>query len=184
MIFSLDLGRVTGFALWDETMTRPMWGKRAFSDKLHIAQSEFDAFLSKVIAEYRVDTIAVESPYVDPKMISNVERGYMMRGLVFLAIGRRPAMRLLDVSSSEWRMHFLGLKQAPKQIGASENPKKRQSMRRSWIKKKARDCCEQRGWIVKSDDEADALGLLDYARAKLNPNYGTATTPLFADASA
>lgn len=155
-------------------MSIPEWGKKNFNSELRIAQAELYGFLSKTISERRVDTIAIESPYVDPERLSNVERAYFMRGVVFLALGLRPGIRFIDLSSREWRKHFLGVVRAPKEIPASQ--------RRAWLKKEARKKCIERGWFVKSDDEAEALGVLDCARAMLNPNHGTSTTPLFAEA--
>jgi hypothetical protein len=171
MLLALDLAKVTGFALWHPTMQIPEWGKRVFDDNQNIAQAEFYNFLTRQIVDRKVDTIAIEAPFVSLQQIVAVERLYGMRGIVRLVCGLRPGIKFMSVTTGEWRKHFLGVVRAPKDV----DPKKRTK----WIKQKAREKCEERGWVCKSNDEADALGVLDYARAKLDFNYGTKTTPLF-----
>jgi len=86
-------------------------------------------------------------------------------GLVF----ERDA-RLIEVPPHTWRSHFLGLVHAPKQV-----PRKQ---RRAWLKARAQDRVRELGWGDVSEDQADALGLLSYLRASLDPTY-VETMPLF-----
>jgi hypothetical protein len=94
-----------------------------------------------------------------------------------IEIGHEFGVEVFDINSSQWRKHFLGVSRAP----AKENGKElSQNQRRTWIKRRCIEECAKRGWDVgKSNDAADALGVLDTARALLDPAHGSNHSPLF-----
>lgn len=66
------------------------------------------------------------------------------------------------VQPSVWRKTFLGLAHKPDYIDG-EN--------RAWLKLRAIQECERRGWAVKGDDEAEARGIMDYGLCMTSPAY-------------
>ena len=71
------------------------------------------------------------------------------------------------VKPTEWRRHFLG-------------PLPRGTRRRDF-KRLACERCRVLGYDIKTDDEADALGILDYALARAKVASLTGAGPLFVD---
>lgn len=78
-------------------------------------------------------------------------------------------------TSHEWRKRFLGHAQAPREIGKALTPSAARAARRDWLKTAALDGCKRRGWPVATDDEADAVGLLDFLLSLDSPSYAERT---------
>lgn len=74
-----------------------------------------------------------------------------------------------------WRKHFLGFGQAPRGI--------KKGQRTRIMKDAAMTACNERGWPIASDDEADALGILDYLLCRDFAGHGADTSPLFRGAA-
>jgi hypothetical protein len=72
----------------------------------------------------------------------------------------------------QWRRHFIGFAKAPKEL-------KHKGRRRRWLKDAAMRACVERDWFVTKDDEADALGILDWALCRDFPKRGSDTAALF-----
>src|SRR5688572_24248038 len=76
------------------------------------------------------------------------------------------------VNPSSWRIHFIGRDKAPKDV-------KGEKARRDWIKAQTMQECDARRWDYRDDNEAEALGGLDYEWSRLVPEHGAQSTPLF-----
>lgn len=59
-----------------------------------------------------------------------------------------------------WRGYFIDCTKAPKEVGAGMPDKERFAARRAWIKNAVIAECKRRGLNPKSDNEADALGMM------------------------
>ena len=68
------------------------------------------------------------------------------------------------VAIQSWRSHFLGVAQAPKGMAKGD-------VRTNWLKDAAIKKCMERGWLVQYHDEAEALGIMDFALACLDAGY-------------
>jgi hypothetical protein len=80
------------------------------------------------------------------------------------------------VTPGQWRPKFIGAQKPPEGIPRHQ--------RRKWLKDKARDACAKRGWLVDSDDEADALGILAWSCAQIDTGFAVKQGPLFRRAEA
>jgi hypothetical protein len=163
-ILALDLAGQTGFARWDTSMPQPSWGTlRLPTGTQGICYASFrDALLIKISAD-RIEHIVVESVFVSPEQMSAVERLYGLIAIV-REVAYRKNIPVNSVTVTEWRAPFIGQARAPKHLSKPQ--------RRSWLKNETRKECARRGWQVSTDDEADALGLLVYERARLFPEWG------------
>ena len=114
-----------------------------------------------IIKQYKVKRVIVEAPFSGPNA-----RAFMlackMMGVIELTCEDHGIL-CVEATASQWRKHFIGFAQAPRKL-----PKQQ---RRDWLKKRAIAACKARGWPVETDDEADAIGLLDYALALEFPVY-------------
>jgi len=100
---------------------------------------------------------------------TNVDTTYTAYGFP-IAVGSTainmgfPISRVLRVKVNDWRRHFIGTTSAGD----------RKETKRAVIAR-----CRQLGWNPADDNEADALGILDYQRALLSPRYSASSGPLF-----
>jgi Holliday junction resolvasome RuvABC endonuclease subunit len=164
-VLALDLAKCTGWAR--STGHAPVISKRVFEGRRALA--DFRVWLNGEVVAHRIETLAIEGLFVGINSQSALTLAYMHGVAHEVAQGRN--LRVIVMTAGEWRNHFLGRVSPPKGLTASR--------RRTWLKKQARAMCERKGWLVRTDDEADAAGILDYALAKLDPHYGVASAPLF-----
>lgn len=163
-LLCLDVAGSTGWARWREGAADPVWGVAKIAKGAPGQDyARFHDWLNAEVVLQEVTHIAIEAVYVDEKTVTAAKRLLAMFGIAEMIAYRR-GVSIQPVMSMDWRKHFLGQRVAPKSVPAKK--------RREWWKKQAVDECRRRGWNVKVDDEADALGLMTYMRAKLLPAYG------------
>jgi hypothetical protein len=75
------------------------------------------------------------------------------------------------VTPGQWRKAFLGAADPPKGLV--------QAQRRTWLKERCVAECHIRGWLVESNDAADALGILAYACGAIDPAFAIQQGALF-----
>ena|GEM_PF-2636862 len=166
-ILCLDLAGQTGFAIWSPAMDQPLYGAvRLPKASLGQTFASFRDFLSGKIVGERIEHVAIESPYIDKVSLNAVEKLYGLKAHAEEICYRR-GVPCRPVSSAEWRKHFIGQPRAPQTLAKAQ--------RRKWLKDQVRLECQRRGWAVTSDDEADALGVLVYERARILPRWGCDT---------
>jgi len=116
------------------------------------------------------DIVAVEAMILPGKIsIASRLSLFAIRSIAVMVAFERNA-RLIEVPPHTWRSHFIGVVQAPKQVPRQH--------RRAWLKARTQDRVKELGWGEPTVDECDALGLLSYLRASLDPTY-VETMPLF-----
>lgn len=156
-IIALDLSkRSTGWAVWDEGWDMPRYGSVQLGSeftcdgrtyiKLHQVLSDLRATLTKF------ETIYFEEP-INPNALSghtNIDTLRVLAGLAAHTLSYASALglRAQAVNITSWRRHFVG--RMPRGTKSKE-----------W-KEYAIERCQQYGWKPRKDDEADALGILDY----------------------
>lgn len=164
-LLTLDLAGRLGWARWREGQKDPVWGALDVPTKISNG-ADFAKFRDWLMAEVvmqQVTHICAETIFVSEKTASAAPRLY---GLLAVSeeVAYRKGVAFSKAMSGDWRGHFLGQRTAPKSIPAKK--------RRDWWKSEAVAECKKRGWAVKTNDEADALGILVYERARLLPAFG------------
>lgn len=168
VLLALDMAGLTGWARWREGQEMaPFSGAARIADKrrgtLGSEMAAFRDWLSIEILQHGVTHVCAESVYVNEKSASAADRLFGLHG-VAQELCHRKGVIWSTAMSGDWRHHFLGQRTAPKTIPAKK--------RRDWWKRQAVLECEKRGWKVSNADQAEALGILVYERARLLPTWG------------
>jgi|SRR5215831_938208 len=168
MIFAIDPGLACGLAWVD--------GDCPTSRLLNIRGESEGATYVRARAKFleiinRGDVIGLEAAIL-PNKVSLASRLVLfgIRSMI-VAVAYERGARLIEVEPHRWRKHFMNVVQAPRTVARKH--------RRQWLKEQAQKTVALRGWGDVSADEADALGILDYLRATLEPAYAIRSTPLF-----
>jgi hypothetical protein len=129
-------------------------------------------WLKAQIVMNEITHIVHEAPFVNTAKVNaqTIEKLYGLRARL-LELCYRHGITRSEVPVSQWRAHFIQHRTAPKYLKAAN--------RRKWLKEEVSKECRARGWPARTDDEADALGLLDYERCRLFPDFAVNTCPLF-----
>lgn len=169
VVLALDLAKNrTGWAVGYPGMPRPSWGvfQLAGEWERHEGKrlNEWRRFLEKKIGEHAVTYIAMERPFIDLKAFDyNGTVPIMQMQGIALELAESRSLKSGAVSIQSWRSHYLGLTAAPKHLAQKE--------RTPWLKDAAMKRCAERGWLPEYHDEAEALGIMDFALACLDADY-------------
>ncbi len=147
-VLALDLATRTGWAFYKEETPAPLYGSIDLSggDEGDIL-NRFGRWLHGRLTIDKPTMIAFEAPFV--QNASTAERLFGLAALTqFLA--RNNDRTAYATTPGQWRKHFLGSAHG----------------KRAELKAATIDACKLRGWAPKTEDAADALGLLDYACQK------------------
>lgn len=155
LALDLSLSR-TGWAMWDDSLAKPAVGSWPLADGLDYAPRAF-CRLHRNLADLhragRIDRIVYEEP-LPPGLLQRDNPAAIPVALIGLAAHVESFCEAMNIAprsvhQATWRRHFIG------------------PMKRGTKKKQLKDYCKERcrsiGWEPRNDDEADALGLLDYA---------------------
>ena len=158
MILALDLSkRSTGFALWEEGSHSARYGTWVLGSELTPNGATYCKLHQQMSDLYRLckfEHIFYEEPLA-PQVLqghTNINSLRVLSGLAAHAesFGQAMGMRTIHpVHLNSWRATFIG--------------KQKRGTKRATLKDLTIERCQQLGWKPKNDDEADALGLLDYA---------------------
>lgn len=154
---ALDLSkRSTGFALWEEGMARPACGTWELGSKLTGSGLTFLRLhqrINDIHIVSPIDCLAYEKP-LDPGTLgrtSNFDIAFVLIGLAAHVESYAEAKGIRQVSAvhqATWRRHFVG--------------SMKRGTRKMTLKDFAVERCRQLGIETRKDDEADAVGILDY----------------------
>jgi hypothetical protein len=169
VVLALDISKNrTGWAIGSPGMERPFWGvhqlagdwDRHEGQRLH----EWRKFLQRKIDEHGVTYIAMERPFIDVNAFdyNGTVPILQMFGIV-IELAHALRIRSGAVAIQSWRSHFLGLTAAPKHLASKE--------RTPWLKDMAMKRAAERGWLPQFHDEAEALGIMDFALSCLDADY-------------
>lgn len=184
-LLALDIASTTGFARHGPTMLRPDCGSEKFSGPLGRRAHEFETWLEDNLALFRggdyaavgpITALAIEAP-ISTSGLTNLDTQMWLLGAHVIArkLAHQHQLKLAIVGVGTWRSFFIGRASAPKELEKNE--------RRKWLKRAVIEECAKRGNNPKDDNAADALGLLEYCRACLDPRSGMSPDDLFAEAA-
>lgn len=184
-ILALDPARKCGWARCDQAgrlvsgvtnFDAPTFGNRAH---------HYRNWLLEKVRSCDIDILAVEQMFTSPTG-SNEKTEKWLRAVNIIAheIAAARNIAIEEAHIGSWRVHFIGMQAAPKKIGEGESKSRRSRIRREWIKNRVMMQCRERGWKPQDDNEADALGILDYVRSKHDRDYAANSTPLFSKGAA
>jgi hypothetical protein len=156
-ILALDLSkRSTGWACWMEGDENPHYGTWVLGSEFTSdgqTYAKLHACLLDLRALSRFEHIYYEEP-LRPETLqghTNIDTLRVLAGLAAHAESFGYAVGCRSVSAvhmASWRRHFIG-----------SMPR---GTKTKLLKEYARERCRTYGWSTANDDEADALGLLDY----------------------
>jgi hypothetical protein len=92
-----------------------------------------------------------------------------MQGIA-LELAHARGIRAAGVAIASWRAHWIGQGVAPKHLASKD--------RTPWLKDMAMKRAAERGWLTQFHDEAEALGIMDFALACLDADYGHRVGPM------
>jgi hypothetical protein len=176
VVLALDIAlRRTGWAVGWPGMQRPFWG-------VHDIAGDWDGregghlhawrrFLAARMDEHAVTYIAMELPFIDGRAFSfnGTVAVLQMQGIV-LELAHARGIRAAGVAIGSWRAHWIGQGVAPKHLARKE--------RTPWLKDMAMKRAAERGWLTRFHDEAEALGIMDFALSCLDANYDHKVGPM------
>lgn len=156
-LLALDLSlKATGWALWDPSLAKPAFGTWELAGSLDYAPRAF-CRLQRNIADLhragRLDKIVYEEP-LPPGLLQRNNAIAIPEALIGLAAHVLSFCEAMNVAhhkvhQATWRRHFIG-----KMPRGTKSP----DLKAMCVKR-----CRDIGWVPRNADEADALGLLDYA---------------------
>lgn len=131
-----------------------------------------------IISMDEITDVYIEAPFVQPDPakfdIKTVRLAYGYQAAILMACEKEGIAqeRVRLVEPATWRSYFLGTTRAPKTVSSDKT--------REWLKKEAVRVCEDRGWMPKSIDSAEAMGIWEYGCAQIEPKSVEHRLPLFA----
>ena len=157
IILALDLSkRSTGWACWSDDLDNPIYGTWALGSEF-TSDGQTYAKLHQCLADLRAvmkfEFVFYEQP-LRPEVLqgsTNIDTLRVLSGLAAHAESFAYAVGCWGIHAvhlAVWRKHFIG--RMP-----------RGTKTKQW-KEYAIERCRHYGWNPRRDDEADALGLLDY----------------------
>lgn len=171
----------TGFAHYlkgDKAPSGGVFSLPSWQDDQGPHLHKFSVWLSDMIWDRQVTHIAFEEPADKLDHHETFTEKMAQWGLPTLielvAYDRGiPADNRLLVNISTWRTRFWGRPHAPKELT--------KSARRTWLKQRSIQACDERGWIIESRDHniADAMGVLNEALCCIDPVWASRDGPLF-----
>lgn len=174
-ILALDIAKHrTGWATGFPGMNRPQWGTYELAgewDKHEgLRLHQWRTFLERKIESERITYIAMERPFIDMKDFNyNGSVPILQMWGIVLELAQARGIRAGAVPIGSWRAHFLGSAKAAPGLGKAQ--------RTNALKDMAIKQCLKRNWYVQFHDEAEALGILDFALACLDADYDHQTGP-------
>lgn len=152
-VLALDLARQTGFAALRPDGSVASGSKALGPDDMRIGPllSNYAEWLRCRIIEHMPDVIYYEQPWVGPK--THQKTALMLIGLAALTemVGHQQRVMVRPALNPTAVKHFTG------SGGGKREVRKARVMAE----------CLARGWRPETQDEADAMAILDYARAQL-----------------
>lgn len=156
-ILGMDLSkRSTGWALWSDTMSKPVSGIWSLGSELTSSGRAFlklHQCMNDLYTVHPFDIVIYESPLnLDSgKLVTNADTTELLVGLachVDSFAEAKNVRKYRKVNQSTWRRHFIGSMKR-----GTKTPQ---------LKAYAMERCQQLGLNPSKHDEAEAIGILDY----------------------
>lgn len=185
-VLGLDGGGTTGYALGACGSRKPVFGVIRLPGGSALPSKKFvvlEGRVRELIVTGEIDRAYVELPFLqrDEEKL-NITRERLAWGYQ-AAIGmacEKEGIQVFPIESAKWRSFFLGVTQAPREIGEGLSSSARLTARRSWLKAKAMEVCRRRGWDPPQEDAAEAGGIWDWGCEHAVAGSTLNSKPLFA----
>lgn len=172
--FVFDPGRNCGFAYCHAGGINVRHGTWRFKQESPgAAFAEFATYLKRTLSSLPDPQVAMElativthgeDNRVDAKQVVFSAGWPSIAQVICHSMGlREPQM----IAIQTWRSKSHGKTRAPDSMKGPD----KQNVRAKWFKQQARDYCEKQGWSYSTDDEAEALCLLDAVRIMNEPGH-------------
>ncbi len=183
-LLALDLASCTGFARQNDHEPQPEYGSHRFKGAIGSRALAFEDWLICNVHDDRVTHIAIEAP-VPVMGNTNLDVLIWLYGAhtIVRKLAAKNNMRIAIVNVGTWRSFFTGHARAPKHDPKTGELLETPNNRRKWIKQATILECRSRGLDPLDDNAADAIGLLTYCRACLDPKNGIDPADLYAEAA-
>lgn len=153
-----------GYAIGSPDMVEPVcgsWSPPTAGARHGVMLSHVRDWLDGIIKHHRIFKVIFEAPFVGKRPAAHAVVCKMIGVIELVCMDHD--IPCVEVTSGEWRKQFFGAVRAPKAI-----PK---SQRRAWLKGQAIGACNDRGWQIGNDDEADAAGILNFVLHQDSEHY-------------
>lgn len=171
--FVIDPGRTAGFAYCLAGGERVRHGTWRFKHEDHgAAYAEFATYLRRMLSGLPDPQVAMEmmtvvahgeDGVIDPEQIAFSSGWQAIAKTVCHSMSLRPA-QLIAIST--WRSKTHGKMRVPDTMKAAK-----QAEKSKWLKQQAKHYCDRNGWSYDTEDEAEALCMLDAVRIMHEPSY-------------
>lgn len=171
----------TGFGHYRQGDKVPTWGLKtlpAWGDDEGRYLWDWFEWLGNLCVKKKVTHIFIEDTRFHHKHPETLTQEIASIGLIgqacivaFKLTERGQPIELLAVQPQNWRKAFLGAMPKPEGMAAP--------LWRKTLKEAAVSQCHIRGWLVDSDDVADALGIMTYGICTLDKSFLQSQGPLF-----
>lgn len=176
----------TGWAHLRKGDRAPTWGVKSlpsWGDEEGKYLWDWFEWLGHKCAELQVTHLVFETPFSPHDHDEDLTKKIAQYGLPGMAcivqhlLGKRgQEIDLTHIPARTWRKDVLGNAEPPKGLVKHQ--------RRKWLKDKALKACFDRGWIIDSDDAAEAVCILLCRCAMIDLGFATQQGPLFRRAEA
>lgn len=171
-ILALDLATNIGFALGDLGGVKLSGSRKlpATGDDVGRFARAFSTWLQIGLKRHMPTVVVYEQPLLrsNGTSLATCRKLYGMAWEVERVCAENEfRIPVKEVNISDWRVHFLGRGNVPRKSDEA--------------KKAVMRMCGIRGWAPQDFDQADALGILDFALACESPAQALKATPLFQD---
>ena len=106
----------------------------------------FGCWIRMAVLKEDIQAVAFEGPFLSARTSAKTQRAMCSFADHVLYVCADLQIPALEVSCQEWRKHFIGRANAPKEIDGGP------AARRKWLKDEAIRSCVERGWDVRSDE--------------------------------
>lgn len=174
VVLALDIAmHRTGWALGGDDWEKPRWGTfetERWADNEGKNLNRFREWLDSVGNTFALTHVVLEEVFVNVGREGvafqfNGTQAQMMLSGVALEWAYSRKLGAAQVGIDDWRKRFLGLNRKPKDFRSDKN----------YWKTLALKVAAQRNWYCEHHDEAEALGILDYALSCLSKPYARRT---------
>lgn len=162
MFLALDPATNTGWAAWKPGMEKPASGSFELPtspEDLGRVGYRVHVELNRLLQVHGFERVYYEAPIPPSQMMGQIQLHTIAKAFTIAghieSFCYAKGLRCRQVGMGAWRRAFVGK-------GAGEKT----ATFKSWAKER----CAQLGWNVRSHDEADACGILDYAIG-LDPQF-------------
>lgn len=156
-LLALDLATATGWACgtFDRPVSHGVFKAPKTGQDIGRFLAYFRKWLGEAIEQMGPTEILFESPILTGiKNLTTLRKLYSLAGVAEL-VAFDYELPIAEANLSSIRVHFVGMRCAPKAILGKEK-------RRQWIKARTVAECRKRGFRVADDNDADALALMSY----------------------